>query len=230
MAAFFIETIYSWLGMAASFSTPFCARLPHDHGVMLVVAIVVLIANLLTDLTYGAVDPRIRLQGQAREPETMTTADLTQDQTLLAGQGAQIRPRPPAVFIQRFRRYRLPCWRWSSSASSVSAIFAPLIERARPTPSACATVPAAQRRALAGTDRPGCDVEPHRQRRARQAFWSVPWSSSHLDRHALRRNFRLLRRLVRHGCQRATDVFHLSRPSSRQAGYRRARRLGASST
>jgi ABC-type dipeptide/oligopeptide/nickel transport system permease component len=32
-------------------------------GVMLVVAIVVLVANLATDLTYGAVDPRIRIQG-----------------------------------------------------------------------------------------------------------------------------------------------------------------------
>ena len=64
--ALFIETIYSWPGMGSLFLDAVLVRdYPMIMGVMLVVAIVVLIANLLTDLTYGAVDPRIRLQGQA---------------------------------------------------------------------------------------------------------------------------------------------------------------------
>ena len=63
--ALFIETIYSWPGMGSLFLDAVLVRdYPMIMGVMLVVAIVVLIANLLTDLAYGAVDPRIRVQGE----------------------------------------------------------------------------------------------------------------------------------------------------------------------
>lgn len=63
--ALFIETIYSWPGMGSLFLDAVLVRdYPMIMGVMLVVAIVVLIANLATDLTYGAVDPRIRIQGR----------------------------------------------------------------------------------------------------------------------------------------------------------------------
>ena len=64
--ALFIETIYSWPGMGSLFLDAVIVRdYPMIMGVMLVVAIVVLIANLVTDLAYGAVDPRIRLEGKA---------------------------------------------------------------------------------------------------------------------------------------------------------------------
>ncbi len=61
--ALFIETIYSWPGMGSLFVDAVSARdYPMVMGIMLVSAIVVLLANLLTDLTYGVVDPRIRYE------------------------------------------------------------------------------------------------------------------------------------------------------------------------
>lgn len=60
--ALFIESIYSWPGMGSLFVDAIAARdYPMVMGVMLVSAIVVLTANLATDLTYAVVDPRIRL-------------------------------------------------------------------------------------------------------------------------------------------------------------------------
>ncbi len=59
--ALFIETIYSWPGMGSLFVDAVSARdYPMVMGIMLVSAIVVLMANLLTDLTYSLIDPRIR--------------------------------------------------------------------------------------------------------------------------------------------------------------------------
>jgi peptide/nickel transport system permease protein len=59
--ALFIETIYSWPGMGSLFVDAVASRdYPMVMGIMLVSAIVVLLANLLTDLTYALVDPRIR--------------------------------------------------------------------------------------------------------------------------------------------------------------------------
>jgi peptide/nickel transport system permease protein len=61
--ALFIETIYSWPGMGSLFVDAVASRdYPMVMGIMLVSAIVVLAANLLTDLTYGVVDPRIRYE------------------------------------------------------------------------------------------------------------------------------------------------------------------------
>ena len=61
--ALFIETIYSWPGMGSLFVDAVASRdYPMVMGIMLVSAIVVLLANLLTDLTYGVVDPRIRYE------------------------------------------------------------------------------------------------------------------------------------------------------------------------
>jgi peptide/nickel transport system permease protein len=59
--ALFIETIYSWPGMGSLFVDAVAARdYPMVMGIMLVSAIVVLMANLFTDLAYAVVDPRIR--------------------------------------------------------------------------------------------------------------------------------------------------------------------------
>ena len=59
--ALFTETIYSWPGMGALLVDAVAARdYPMVMGIMLVTALVVLTANLVTDLAYAVADPRIR--------------------------------------------------------------------------------------------------------------------------------------------------------------------------
>lgn len=61
--ALFTETIYSWPGMGALLVDAVAARdYPMVMGIMLVTALVVLTANLITDLAYAVADPRIRYQ------------------------------------------------------------------------------------------------------------------------------------------------------------------------
>lgn len=61
--ALFTETIYSWPGMGQLMVDAVAARdYPMVMGVMLVIAVVVLGANLLTDLAYAVADPRIRYE------------------------------------------------------------------------------------------------------------------------------------------------------------------------
>ncbi|NJN19018.1 MAG: ABC transporter permease [Oscillochloris sp.] len=55
------ETVFSWPGMGSLFVDGVAGRdFPLIMGVNLVVAVSVLLANLLTDLAYAAIDPRIR--------------------------------------------------------------------------------------------------------------------------------------------------------------------------
>ncbi len=59
--ALFTETIYSWPGMGSLFVDAVSSRdYPMVMGIMLVTAVVVLAANLATDLAYAVFDPRIR--------------------------------------------------------------------------------------------------------------------------------------------------------------------------
>lgn len=59
--ALFLETIYSWPGMGSLLVDAVLVRdYPMIMGIILVTATVVLAANLLTDLTYAVIDPRIR--------------------------------------------------------------------------------------------------------------------------------------------------------------------------
>jgi len=61
--ALFTETIYSWPGMGSLFVDAVAARdYPMVMGIMLVTAVVVLLANLVTDLAYALFDPRIRYE------------------------------------------------------------------------------------------------------------------------------------------------------------------------
>ncbi|MBM3187425.1 MAG: ABC transporter permease [Chloroflexi bacterium] len=61
--AVFIETIFSWPGMGMLFIDGVNARdYPLIMGVTLVMTSVILLANLLTDIAYSLVDPRIRLE------------------------------------------------------------------------------------------------------------------------------------------------------------------------
>ncbi len=59
--AVFIETIFTWPGMGRLFVESVNARdYPVVMGLTLILAIIILTANLLTDLTYAIIDPRIR--------------------------------------------------------------------------------------------------------------------------------------------------------------------------
>src|SRR5690606_35782487 len=58
--AVFIETIFTWPGMGRLFVESVNARdYPVVMGLTLILAIIILTANLLTDLTYALIDPRI---------------------------------------------------------------------------------------------------------------------------------------------------------------------------
>ncbi|MCD6291342.1 MAG: ABC transporter permease [Anaerolineae bacterium] len=61
VGAVFIETIYSWPGMGSLYLDAVLSRdYPLIMGINLVSAVVILTANLLTDIFYSVVDPRIR--------------------------------------------------------------------------------------------------------------------------------------------------------------------------
>lgn len=61
VGAVFTETIFSWPGMGTLYLSAVNARdVPLIMGLNLFIAVMVLAANLLTDLAYGVVDPRIR--------------------------------------------------------------------------------------------------------------------------------------------------------------------------
>ena len=61
--AVFIESIFSWPGLGRLYLEGIEGRdYPLIMGMTLILAIVILIANLLTDIAYGLVDPRIRYE------------------------------------------------------------------------------------------------------------------------------------------------------------------------
>ncbi|MGD9092520.1 MAG: ABC transporter permease [Anaerolineales bacterium] len=61
--AVFLETIYSWPGMGRLYYNAVIARdYPIIMGANLLIAIFVLAANLITDITYALVDPRVRFE------------------------------------------------------------------------------------------------------------------------------------------------------------------------
>jgi peptide/nickel transport system permease protein len=61
--SFIIETIFSWPGIGLLGYTAILQRdYPLQLGIALMAAVAVLLANLLTDIFYGIVDPRIRYE------------------------------------------------------------------------------------------------------------------------------------------------------------------------
>lgn len=59
--AVLVETVFAWPGVGKLVFDAFLARdLPMILGVFIVVSIAVIIANLLTDIVYAVIDPRIR--------------------------------------------------------------------------------------------------------------------------------------------------------------------------
>lgn len=62
-----IEVVFDWPGIGAMFVEAIASRdFPIIQAVVGLVAVVVLAANLIVDLLYGVVDPRIRLQASNR--------------------------------------------------------------------------------------------------------------------------------------------------------------------
>jgi peptide/nickel transport system permease protein len=56
-----VETVFAWPGLGRLVITASQSRdYPLIIGIVLVVALITLLANLLTDLVYGLIDPRIR--------------------------------------------------------------------------------------------------------------------------------------------------------------------------
>lgn len=59
--AVFIEAIYSWPGMGRLFVESVEGRdYPLIMGLILILAVIILIVNLLVDILYAVVDPRVR--------------------------------------------------------------------------------------------------------------------------------------------------------------------------
>jgi len=59
-----IETVFAWSGIGRLFVSSVSTRdLPVVQGVVLLITVGVTLANLLVDITYGMLDPRIRLTG-----------------------------------------------------------------------------------------------------------------------------------------------------------------------
>ncbi|MBA2758284.1 MAG: ABC transporter permease subunit, partial [Chloroflexia bacterium] len=59
--AVFIETIFAWPGMGRLFVESVENRdYPIVMGLTLILAMIILMANLITDVAYGLIDPRIR--------------------------------------------------------------------------------------------------------------------------------------------------------------------------
>jgi len=63
VGAVFIETIFSWPGMGSLYLAGVNSRdYPLIMGANLVFAVIVLLANLFTDILYSVVDPRVRIE------------------------------------------------------------------------------------------------------------------------------------------------------------------------
>ncbi|MCP4399008.1 MAG: ABC transporter permease [bacterium] len=61
VGAVFLETIFNWPGMGVLYYNAVLARdFPIVMGANLIIALIVLLANLLTDITYALIDPRVR--------------------------------------------------------------------------------------------------------------------------------------------------------------------------
>ena len=59
--ALFIETIFSWPGMGRLFWEAARGRdYPVLLGVIMINAVLIVVANIVTDLIYGVIDPRVR--------------------------------------------------------------------------------------------------------------------------------------------------------------------------
>ena len=62
--AILVETVFAWPGIGRlAFDALLRRDAPVLLGVLLLASVVVIVANLLTDLTYRLIDPRIRVTG-----------------------------------------------------------------------------------------------------------------------------------------------------------------------
>jgi peptide/nickel transport system permease protein len=72
--ALFIETVFTLPGMGWLLVRSLAnSDLPMILGIVVVVCIAVVIANLIVDLLYGALDPRVRMRTKSDATESATT-------------------------------------------------------------------------------------------------------------------------------------------------------------
>jgi len=65
--AILVETVFNWPGLGRlAFDSIVGRDYPTVLGILFFSALIVIVANLLTDLTYRLVDPRIRIGKPAR--------------------------------------------------------------------------------------------------------------------------------------------------------------------
>jgi nickel transport system permease protein len=63
--AVIVETIFSWPGMGQLFVTSILNQdYPMIQGCVLFMGVIFVVCNLLVDLTYSFLDPRIRWEGE----------------------------------------------------------------------------------------------------------------------------------------------------------------------
>ncbi len=66
--AFVVETVFSWPGMARYGVRAFIYKdFNAIIGVVLIIAVAYAVINIVVDIAYGLLDPRIRLGAEARE-------------------------------------------------------------------------------------------------------------------------------------------------------------------
>ncbi|MCK5197752.1 MAG: ABC transporter permease, partial [Spirochaetales bacterium] len=62
VGAVFLETIFNWPGMGRLYLKAILARdFPIVMGANLFIAVIVLVSNLVVDIVYSIIDPRVRL-------------------------------------------------------------------------------------------------------------------------------------------------------------------------
>jgi ABC-type dipeptide/oligopeptide/nickel transport system permease component len=65
--AILVETVFAWPGVGSLFITSITNRdYPVLQGIFLVVAVAVVVINMLTDLLYAFLDPRVRTSHESR--------------------------------------------------------------------------------------------------------------------------------------------------------------------
>ncbi|SVB84853.1 uncharacterized protein METZ01_LOCUS237707, partial [marine metagenome] len=68
--AVLVETVFSWPGMGRlAYESIIRQDTPMMMGLLIVSAALVIVANLLTDVVYRMIDPRIRVGGKGWRPE-----------------------------------------------------------------------------------------------------------------------------------------------------------------
>ena len=145
-----VEKVFSWPGLGLLF---FDALERSDYPVILawmaVATMFVVLFNLLADILYGVLDPRIRVERAARPTREVARARMSMRDGRRVGAGAGRGDRPALLGAEPVRHRRTAAavaqprgggsaatrWRWSGSGSSCSCCSrASSVRTSRPSP------------------------------------------------------------------------------------------------